>query len=62
MEEKTDWFEENRKTIYIAIAIIVIIFLVVLMLKFWMYSLTAIIAFVGGYFFAKRNPSDSSKK
>jgi|GEM_PF-2724339 len=58
MEEKTDWFQENKRMIYIIGAIIIILFFLLLMLKFWMYSLTAILSFAGGYFFAKRNEKD----
>ncbi len=55
MEEKTDWFQENKKTVYLIGAAVVGVFFLVLMFKFWMYTLTAILAFAGGYLFAKRN-------
>ena len=62
MAEKTDWFQENKKTVYLIGAAVLVLFFVVLMLKFWMYTLIAIVSFAGGYLFAKRNASGASKK
>lgn len=62
MAEKTDWFQENKKTVYLIGAGVLGLFCVVLMLKFWMYTLTALISFAGGYLFANRYASGSSKK
>jgi maltodextrin utilization protein YvdJ len=55
MEEKTDWFQENKKTVYLIGVVVVGVFFLVLMFKFWMYTLTAFLAFAGGYLFAKQN-------
>lgn len=58
-----EWTKEKKRTAYIIAACILILFVVLLMLKFWVVSLVGIVCFGLGYYFGRESmaPEDRTK-
>lgn len=57
----SEWFNENKKKVYLIGGIILILFTVLLMLRFWVITIVAIGSFAGGYIFARNQAKEKSK-
>lgn len=55
---------ENKRNLYIIGAIILILFVVGMMLKFWMYIIAPVACFGFGYYYGRRStkPKNEGKK
>ncbi|MDA7803091.1 hypothetical protein N8987_00760 [Crocinitomix sp.] len=57
-----EWTKENKRNAYLIGGAIIVLFVVLLMLKFWMVSLAGIVCFVLGYYFGRKSAALSGER